>query len=324
MSSYLEETMFFTVAICTRNRASSLARTLTSIAEAERESSMPQWEVMVVDNGSSDDTASVVAGFSDRLPIRLVREPKPGVANARNTAARSAEGHYLIWADDDVLVRKDWITAYLDAFRAWPTTVVFAGRIVPVLEEPTPAWFREALPLLALPLAERDFGDMPRALPAEMEFVPYSANAALVTAVQRQFPFDPRRGPGTRYSGEETEAFMAILKAGYEARWLPSAVVEHQIAVSRQTTAYIGHWFEQLGRTLVWSGQESLDGVKVRGVPVWLARRALRHELDYWRTRATLPPSIWVSRLIRRSFNRGLMQEALRRSRVGNSGSRSL
>ena len=123
--------------------------------------------------------------------------------------------------------------------------------------------------------------------------MPYGANAALVTAVQRQFRFDSRRGPGTRYSGEETEAFMLILRGGYKARWLPSAVVEHRITVSRQTTAYVGRWFEQLGRTLVWSGQESLGGVSICGVPIWLARRALRRELAYWCTRATQPSSVW-------------------------------
>lgn len=311
--------MFFTIAICTRNRATSLARTLTSIAGAERPPFMPKWEVMVVDNGSSDDTASVVAGFSDKLPIRLVQELMPGVANARNTAAQSAQGRYLIWADDDVVVREDWIAAYLEAFSAWQTAVMFAGRIVPFLEAPTPTWFREVIHLLPLPLAARDFGDAPMALPARMEFVPYSANAALVTALQRQHPFDPRRGPGTRYAGEETESFMAILAGGYEARWLPNAVVEHRIAASRQTTAYIGHWFEQLGRTLVWSGQESLGGVKVRGIPVWLVRRALRHEWHYWRTRATCPPSEWVTQLMRRSLDHGLIREAMRRSQYGVS-----
>ena len=76
--------MHLTVAICTWNRAGLLARTLERLVAME--SPVAPWEVLVVDNGSTDDTPRVLDRFASRLPLRRLLEPALGLSNARNAA----------------------------------------------------------------------------------------------------------------------------------------------------------------------------------------------------------------------------------------------
>src|SRR5690606_2409380 len=104
-----------TVAICTWNRSFLLARTLEQLGALIVPPGL-RWELLVVDNASSDDTSQVLQGYLGRLPLRVVREERPGLSNARNAAIRAARGEYIIWTDDDVLVAPGWLAAYSDAF----------------------------------------------------------------------------------------------------------------------------------------------------------------------------------------------------------------
>jgi glycosyltransferase involved in cell wall biosynthesis len=90
------------VILCTRNRAASLdtaLRSLTACATADL-----NWELLVIDNGSTDQTALVAASYHDRLPIRTILEPTAGLSHARNRGVAEATGEWLVWLDDDVTV----------------------------------------------------------------------------------------------------------------------------------------------------------------------------------------------------------------------------
>src|SRR5690242_2260831 len=130
--------MTLSVVICTWNRATLLERALTSIASAEPPT--VAWEVIVVNNNCTDGTEHVIERFTSRLPIKRVFEPTPGLSNARNAAIAVAQGHYLIWTDDDVLVSADWVIAYERAFKRWPDAAFFGGPIRPCFEGTPPRW----------------------------------------------------------------------------------------------------------------------------------------------------------------------------------------
>src|SRR6266702_3280450 len=110
--------MFITVAICTFNRAESLRRTLESLVAIQVTSDLT-WEIVIVNNNSTDHTDDVISEYIGRLPVRREFEPRSGKSNALNRAIDVAKGDYIAWIDDDVLVDAGLLTAYMDAFRRW-------------------------------------------------------------------------------------------------------------------------------------------------------------------------------------------------------------
>jgi glycosyltransferase involved in cell wall biosynthesis len=209
-------TVLMSICICTRNRAASLARTLETIAVCHPPSA--GWEIVVVDNGSSDDTQVTLAAFQDRLTLKTAVDARPGSSNARNTALQTAAGEYLVWIDDDTMPKMDWLAAYEAAFRVFPEVDLFGGHIIPVFMEPVTPWFRDVAALLFMSLASRGFGPEPVEFDPAVERIPYGANYAARAAVQRRFPIDPAIGPGTASSGEVTTCFRHMLAAGHGGR----------------------------------------------------------------------------------------------------------
>jgi glycosyltransferase involved in cell wall biosynthesis len=236
------------VIICTRNQCAKLANVLDSIVATAKPHGL-EWELLVVDNGSSDGTTATIDRFAARLPIVRVWEPIAGLSNARNAGVARARGRHIIWTDDDVLVAEKWLVAYIEAFDRHPDAAVFAGRVTPVLLPPTPAWFERARGDLHFLLAARDFGPDPVPLSVAADRLPFGASFAVRTVEQQQFLYDPDLGvaPGRRRGGEETAVVTAILDAGHSGWWVPGGEVKHLIGSDRQTTAYIDQFYAAMG-----------------------------------------------------------------------------
>jgi glycosyltransferase involved in cell wall biosynthesis len=83
------------VVICTRNRATQLSEALSSLITLHIPNGTT-WEVLVVDNGSTDSTADVIRSFEPLLPIKRIFQPEPGISNARNSGIDAAQGKYLL------------------------------------------------------------------------------------------------------------------------------------------------------------------------------------------------------------------------------------
>jgi glycosyltransferase involved in cell wall biosynthesis len=102
------------VVIATKDRAEYLHRTLVSL---EAQAGAPRFEIVVVDNGSTDTTAAVVEQRRTRAPftVNYVTEPQPNRAKARNRGVEAATGEYLLFCDDDVQAPSGWIAAHAAA-----------------------------------------------------------------------------------------------------------------------------------------------------------------------------------------------------------------
>jgi glycosyltransferase involved in cell wall biosynthesis len=298
--------MLITVAICTLNRAASLARTLESLAAMQVPGAI-DWELVVVNNGCTDATDEVVGAFAGRLPLRRAFEGQRGHSPARNRAVDAARGDYLVWTDDDVVVDCGWLAAYDEAFRRWPEAAVFGGPITPRFEPPTPKWVVEGRELIGAAFAERDFGDAVRPLGIDGNRIPYGPNFALRAREQRSFRYDPELGHATgrkRY-GEEFDVVVRILRSGASGYWVPTAKVEHCIARQRQTVRYIRDYFAGQGETSTFLRAPEPPAQMLFGVPRWkwrlLAERWLRFRLH----RVVSPPAIWKHHLIEYGLSRG-------------------
>lgn len=116
--------------VCTRNRAQRLPRTLDAIERIETERS---WELVVVDNASTDGTADVVrqASASSRVGVRLVSEPHAGVSRARNAGWHAAVGEIVTYVDDDCYPTANFVDRVLARFDADPELGYLGGAVLP-------------------------------------------------------------------------------------------------------------------------------------------------------------------------------------------------
>lgn len=119
-----------TVVIATRDRASLLCGCLTALSE---QTAAGSFDVVVVDNGSTDDTALIVTQF-ERFGVRSVFVDAPNRAKARNAGIAAAQGAILIFCDDDTLAPPHFVAAHVQAHRKHPDSVV-TGPIINISDE---------------------------------------------------------------------------------------------------------------------------------------------------------------------------------------------
>jgi glucosyl-dolichyl phosphate glucuronosyltransferase len=292
--------MFVTVAICTFNRAESLRLTLDSLVAMEVPSDLP-WELLIVNNNSTDHTDDVIGEYVGRLPIRREFESRGGKSNALNRAIDVAKGDYIVWIDDDVLVDPGLLTAYAAAFRRWPEAAVFGGRIKPKYEAPVEKWVLECEAILGGPYAIRDFGDNVYPLSADDEdHFPYGANWAIRAIEQRAFRYDPNLGPVPNRirAQEDTDLMIRLLRSGATGYWIPEAIVEHCIGRDRQTVRYIASYYNSWGETLAFR-----NAATTVAAPFWfgIPRRIWPRLVVWWMLyrfcRFVCPAAVWVKYL---------------------------
>jgi glycosyltransferase involved in cell wall biosynthesis len=296
----------FTVAMCTWNRAALLFRALEQLTRVQQ----PRggWEVVVVNNNSTDETERVLDAFVGELPLRRVFEDAPGLSHARNAAIRHATGDYIVWTDDDVLVDKDWLCAYERAVDRWPEATVFGGPVRPRFEGTPPRWLSAAWQDVGSAFATRELGVEAFEL-ASGGKVPYGPNFIVRMLEQRQFLYDPTLGrkqaDGTL--GEETAVIRAILASGRTGWWVPDAVVEHWIPKERQTTRYLRSYYALVGKTLYRRNPHGAP--MLSGGPRWLWRKTLQAQMAYAFARLSGNPHRWLKSLAEASILWGAIKK---------------
>lgn len=132
MDSRVRSAASVCVVIPTFNRRDSLQRTLHSLAVQTL--AVDRFEVIVVDDGSTDDTAQV-ANMAFPFALHVVYQPNLGAAQARNTGAQHTRAPYLVFVDDDIVLEPDCLEAYLDSLAAHPRSVV-VGTLKSAVAEP--------------------------------------------------------------------------------------------------------------------------------------------------------------------------------------------
>lgn len=260
------------------------------------------WEVVLVDNASTDDTAAVIDRFRDRLPIRAFVEPTLGVSAGRNRAVDEARGAYILWIDDDALVSPRWLAIFLDAFARWPEASLLGGPIDVAFDGPLPDLFARVLPEIAGIYAQRDLGPEPIVLPALESMLPFGTNYVTKTVDQRRFRYDPALGRHPDFparGSEETDLMLSMLESGLLGRWVPDAKVTHLKSVDRATLAFIGAHSWDYGRYRA-TRFPAAAGAHVAGAP-WAAwQRVLRESRRYAMERIRRPPEVWIHAFVQR------------------------
>lgn len=237
------------VIICTYNRSQLLYDALLSFSEQEGLCAIA-YELLVVDNNSTDDTEAVVRGFTNKVLVRYIKEPELGLSNARNRGIREARGELTAFVDDDVLFGKEWLIHLVRGAERWPNAAVFGGKAVAKWEVNKPTWF----------LDDGRFhmrGMIAHFEPAQGEGIltkvlPYGCNMAVRSSIFHKYGgFDPHLGRvgGTLLSGEEWDFFWRLLNGGEIMVYLPSAMVFHRVTGTRGQKEYYSRWMKSSGET---------------------------------------------------------------------------
>ncbi len=193
--------MMLSVIIPTRNRRASLEQTLAALQTQEQ---APRFEIIVIDNGSTDTTATLLAEASTRLPLRSFHEEQPHRGRARNRGIAEATGDLAVFIDDDVIVPPHFLAAHAKTHSDPTNSAVVTGPILNIAaaqERPQPSWYHSS----------RAF------------FCTCNASVSL-SALRQVGGFDEAFHA---YGWEDTELGVRLRKAGLHHRFAWDAYVYH-------------------------------------------------------------------------------------------------
>ena len=231
------------VVIATHNRANYLMQALEGLAHQ----TLPheEFEVLVVDNNSTDETKQVVTLFAKTNSfVKYLYELRIGSNIARNTGLRQAMGKYVAFLDDDAVPSPFWLENIIKAFNSQTLLGIVGGKVDPVWEKERPKWIQGKL-LKALSIL--DYGNSPRFL-KENEFF-FSVNMAFKRELLEQFGgFETgvSRAGKNLLTNDEIPITIKIRKAGFRLYYDPSILVNHIIPEIRLTHQwFIKRYFSQ-------------------------------------------------------------------------------
>jgi glucosyl-dolichyl phosphate glucuronosyltransferase len=229
--------MLLSVIIPTLNRGNYVSDLLDSLAKTDP--SNFEWEVIVVDNGSIDNTAKIVLQKQQALPIKIryVLETRPGLHEGRHRGTMEAAGEYLAYLDDDMIVSPTWLQGIRMIEEKEADAVV--GRILPKWVESPPDWLKHMCKSGVFGyLGLLDLGDTPR--PTDKFF---GGNLfTLKSTIIQHGGFHPDGIPEAKilYRGDgETGLWMKMQAAGMRLLYDPAALVYHIIPQERMSKEYL-------------------------------------------------------------------------------------
>lgn len=229
----------FSVVICTYNGQARIGQVLERL-QAQIETDRFSWEVLVVDNNSTDETQATITHYQRRwnqlFALKSAFEPRQGLAFARSRAVQAASGRWIAFLDDDTLPSEDWVAQAYRFAQTHPKMGAFGGQIHGDYEVQPPPELKKLAPYLAIVERGATAHRYDRVLPP---------GAGLV--VQRQVWLDcvptetvlVGRTTAMMLASEDIEAILHIQKAGWEIWYNPNMHLYHQIPAWRMERSYL-------------------------------------------------------------------------------------
>ena len=320
---FLEHAPFVSVIIATRDGEATLGDCLDSLLALEYSA----FEVIVVDNASrGDGVRELVARYGDeRVPIRYVREERPGLAVAHNCGLEHAAGAIVAFIDDDVIADRRWLAQVGKAFEAAPDVGCVTGLIAPAELESRAQLLTEGYWGFGKGFERRVYD---RRKPPGQPLYPFTAGvfgsganmSFRADALRELGGFDPGLGTGSpAQGGDDLAAFFGIIEAGHRLVYEPTAMVRHRHrreyeALERQAYGYGVGLTAYLAKTLMDDPRRTMR-LALR------APQALAHILHPSSPKnATLPEDVPVE--LQRRERRGMLVGAFIYARTRRSRQR--
>ena len=293
------------VIICTYNpKIKVLQRVLDALGKQtlRREA----WELVIIDNNSSDNIASALA-----TEEAIIREERPGLANARIRGLQETSGEIIVFVDDDNVLREDYLEKALQYMQIYSPVGAIGGKAIAEYEKAPPAWFDD----LNISLGCRDLGDQIKTTAFHQEgatpvrvseypaFSPIGTGLVIRrTAMQAYWEAvehdNKRRAFGRTgkalISGEDNDIILTLLNHGWEVGYFPELYVTHLIGADRVQPSYLARMNYASSKS--WVQVLALHGITIwPSIPAWsvlprkvkayFSLRAWRSSLNYIRWR---------------------------------------
>ncbi len=260
------------VVISTYNRSSMLRGTIASILQQKGDT---QFELIVVDNNCTDDTAAVIDSFAKQSPlVRYILERQQGVSFGRNAGIAAAQADIIAFTDDDVVPDPRWVEQIRNVFASKPDFGCIGGKVLPLWPKDPPAWLtREHW----TPLALLDYGEG-QEIGLKNRKCLITANMAVRRKVFDQIgTFTPvyQKTIGSTCSIEDREIQERYWRAGGRCWFDPSLVVHADIQPERLEKLYHRKWHYSHGRLHAILGDPEIEGTgaKILNAPSYMYRR---------------------------------------------------
>lgn len=235
------------VVVSTYNRADRLPSALDALLAQTGDVG---YEVLVIDNNSTDDTRRVVADIARRAEgrVRYAFEPRQGLSHGRNTGISFSRAPIVAFTDDDVRAAPDWVLQLKRVFAEHPDIDYIGGLVLPNWLATPPAWLTKAH---WAPLALQDYGPQPIVTGRERAMCLVGANLAFRTRVfERVGPFSPTLGRIKDGIGstEDHDMQLRLWRAGMRGLYDPRPLVFADVTPDRLAKAYHRRWHRGNGR----------------------------------------------------------------------------
>jgi len=238
-STATAESPILSVVICTYNNAAGLSETLRHL---QTQRPVPgAWEVIVVDNNCSDDTASVVAAQAKAMPeLRHVLEPRQGLMHARTCGVSTSRGQIVAFVDDDNYLSEDWLAQALDFLHHHPACGAFGGTVEILWGAPPPP----EIVRRAYAYAGAEMGGEARRLDGQDRWQVRGAGlvcrkAPLIASGWLDWQLCAGRVGLECMAGDDTEIVMRIARQGWEVWHVPQCKLQHAILARRINIDYL-------------------------------------------------------------------------------------
>lgn len=224
-----------TVVVCTLNREKHLEKCLRSLANQTIDNNL--YEVLIINNNSTDNTQTVAETFTDEQPnFRIIQELNHGLSICRNRGWKEADGKYIAYIDDDAKAHPGWCEKILNAFKTVsPRPVAVGGVILPFYERKPPFWFSDNLEIYS-------WGSTKTFLKSSKRIIGFAgSNMAFPKMILRAFGgFSPRHGmSGAKIKfGEEIELFNRIYQETPLFWYDPEIKVFHWISPKKMQISH--------------------------------------------------------------------------------------
>ncbi len=272
--------MDISVIVSTYNRGDLLGRAIASILD--QEPGTPPFELIIVNNNSTDNTANVIDSLAARdNRVRNVFEKRQGVAYGRNAGIAAAQGQFIIFTDDDNLVGRNWIRKFHEAFLRYPEAAFIGGKVLPICEAEPEPWLEM---MAAPPLALQDMGEKPVKVTLEHQRCLISACLGVPC---RTFDtaglFDPatQRVGNSIGSMEDYDWELSVWKTGGFGMYVPDIVCHSEVPAARMLKSYHRRWHLGHGKFNAISNRPEYQPghLQLLGVPAFAYRQLLESAL---------------------------------------------